>query len=199
MPLTARPSDGEEEEEAPTRLMPLSTLGDVRKIAPPENTYVPPPRKRPRRRWPALALAVGGLLVVGALGGVAFSLVRLVGEEDAPRAIASPRPEAPADEPPAEAAATPIELRVESEPEGAVVHVDGRSVEGATPLTVTLPPDARHVWLRLSKPGYVDQEREVSATVGAARFVLPPLAVDDRPAEAGGDEDADGEAPINAP
>ena len=71
-----------------------------------------------------------------------------------------------------EAAPVPYELRIVSEPAGARVSVDGERAPGRTPLVVTLPADTREVWLRLSREGYVDQERRVRAGIGEARFVL---------------------------
>ncbi len=130
-----------------------------------------PPRSRPGA--PSWVLAIIG--VAGLLGAIAVTLVciRLLAREPAVTAPSSPPP-------PAVVAQRPsaVSLRVVSEPPGAAVLVDGAPVEGQTPLSITLPVRTRHVWLRVSKAGFVDQEREVSAAVGEARFVLSALALD---------------------
>ncbi|MCZ7681978.1 MAG: PEGA domain-containing protein [Sandaracinaceae bacterium] len=133
------------------------------------STYVPLRRKQ---RVPALAVAaIGALGLLGAGLGAFFRGAR-ARTRRSPAAARAPAPIV---------AAAPIatRLRVVSEPPGARVHVDGQQADGVTPLEVTIPAGRRSVWLRLAKSGHLDQEREVSAAVGEARFVLPPLAIED--------------------
>lgn len=171
------PNFNDDGEEAPTQLLSLSSADDLQSIAPSLETQQssrPPPKRMLGPRARALG---GGLLAIGIAGGGVYSAANLMRPPEAATSFASSREGR--DGHPASTATDPVELRVVSEPPGAVVHVDGQSVGGTTPMTVTLPGEARIVWLRLSKPGHLDQERAVSATVGEARFVLPPLATDD--------------------
>lgn len=146
---------------APRSSRPPLGAGDV-------STYVPLRRKQ---RVPGLVVGV-----IGALGLLGAGL----GAFFAARALAPAEPAVAAREPEPIVAAAPVaaRLRIVSEPPGARVHVDGRAAEGVTPLVVTIPAGRRSVWLRLAKSGHLDQEREVSAAVREARFVLPPLAVE---------------------
>lgn len=189
----------DEEEEAPTRLM---SLADSPRIsAPPggmsfhEETYVPPPPRR--RRFPlAVAAGVAGVLLLAVGAGAFFALRTLLPGDGPERTLdAVPAAAAPSDA----GAPGPTTLRVVSEPVGARVQIDGELQEGATPLDVELPAGTRQVWMRLSRDGFIAQEREVSATVGEARFVLRAMEVDAGPPDAGledaGPEDAGRAAP----
>ncbi len=189
-----------EEEEAPTRLM---SLDDPRISAPPpamgfqheahEETYVPVER-RARRRFP-VALAAGIAAVsLGALGAGAFFAMRAFRADPAPERTLSTI--APVEVAVDAGAPEPATLRVISEPPGATVSVDGELRDGVTPMELELASDTRQVWMRLSLDGFIMQEREVSAAVGEARFVLRPMELDAGPLDAGL-EDA-GQAEVDA-
>ena len=156
------------DDDPPTSLMPAIMAAEVR--APNDaETWVPTRRRTASvTRWIAPLLGLAGLVVAGL---VAFVATRALGGRDADAPLTSQAPPAPSRPAAPEAQA----LRVVSEPPGARVHLDGRPTEGVTPLVMPLPSGARQVWLRLSKPGYLDQEREVSAAAGEARFVLLPV------------------------
>jgi serine/threonine protein kinase len=131
----------------------------VMEAADPRATVMPQKSGFPRLLL--LPLALVALALVGAAG---FASVSAVLGEDAPQASLPPLAEPG---PP-----RALQLRVVSEPAGATVLVNGRPAQGQTPLDLTLPPGTRQVWLRLSRAGYEDQEREVSTAIGEARFVL---------------------------
>ncbi len=166
-----------EEEEALTKLMmPLGAT---------------PPSEPPRRTTPTssappvieegedatsgslllyVGLALGGIAAVGLL---AYGVVRfMAAEQEGALPLRPPDAGLP---PIAEPAA--MELTVSSDPPGATVYVDGVAVPGVTPLTATLPAGTEQVWLRLELDGYFDQERQVLASAGEARFVLPAVDV----------------------
>ncbi len=133
-----------------------------------EATWVPTPKRSPSLpRWLGLALGLAGLL---ASGLAAFFVARAFSADATTPTAIEPVARTSA------AAPAAVTLRVVSDPPGARVSVDGEPAEGVTPLVLTIPAERGHVWLRLAKTGHLDQEREVSATVGEARFVLPPLA-----------------------
>jgi tRNA A-37 threonylcarbamoyl transferase component Bud32 len=162
----------EEDEELATTLMampPTPLPGEIPslspRIPPQEPTWVPKKTSPGAHGFSRLWLIPIGLAGVVFAGLVAFVVTLAIGgDEPAPRERETPPPEAP----------QAIDLRVVSEPAGALVSVDGRPAPGTTPLTVTVPPGSE-VWLRLSKPGYQDQERRVSAAIGETRFVLREL------------------------
>jgi serine/threonine protein kinase len=134
-------------------------------------TWVPPPPAQRPSPFLVVPLALTGILGAGLAG---FFTVRVL--DDAP-----PEP------PPLEARSTEPALRtlrVVSEPAGAEVNLDGRRA-GLTPVGLTVPATATTVWLRVSRSGYADEEREVSATAGEARFVLTRSALDAGPPDAG--------------
>lgn len=181
--VPAAPSPDDLEDVAPTRLQAMSAGDDdpPTTLMPlpsgPRRTSAPPParersaaarsKRAPALRWTLGALGALGLVAAG-LG--AFFVARTLAPTGTPAAAHAPPPISPAAPAPGQ-----VRLRVVSEPPGAHVHVDGEPAEGVTPLVLTIPAERRQVWLRLAKPGHLDQEREVSATVGEARFVLPPL------------------------
>ena len=179
------------------------SLDDPRISAPPpamgfqheahEETYVPVER-RARRRFP-VALAAGIAAVsLGALGAGAFFAMRAFRADPAPERTLSTI--APVEVAVDAGAPEPATLRVISEPPGATVSVDGELRDGVTPMELELASDTRQVWMRLSLDGFIMQEREVSAAVGEARFVLRPMELDAGPLDAGL-EDA-GQAEVDA-
>ena len=164
------PDPGMIDDDPLTSLMPA--VASPARAPSDSETWVPSRRRMSSvARWVAPLLGLAGLLGAGL---VAFVATRALGGRDAEAPLTSeapPLPHAPARSQAPEAQT----LRVVSEPPGARVHLDGRPAEGVTPLVIPLPSGARQVWLRLSKTGYLDQEREVSAAAGEARFVLTPV------------------------
>ena len=144
-----------------------------------------------------VALFVASAALVAAVGALAFVSARAIGGSGSSAAA-----EPIVSEPPravdagGELVDLPM-LEVVSEPEGAAVSMDGVAIAQVTPAMITLPEGANRVWIRVSHPGYITQEREVHATAGEARFVLTAL----RTADAGSDgatelsEDAEREGP----
>ncbi|MGE0786458.1 MAG: serine/threonine-protein kinase [Sandaracinaceae bacterium] len=172
----ARPTDEESSvaDEAPTRLVSLS---DALLRAPREHTPTPlvrsDPNPAPKRATPFAWIALGGLLVLVAVGGGAIYAIRLLGTSGG-----DATPQAVVDDPTTASAAPSAvsRLSIVSDPAGARVRVDGREVQGRTPLTVDLPENTQEVWLSVSLDGYAVAERRVLATIGEARFVLSRLA-----------------------
>ncbi|MCC6876860.1 MAG: serine/threonine protein kinase [Sandaracinaceae bacterium] len=124
---------------------------------------VPPRRSRPKPALPfVIGLAAAGALTLATTFAVVVWAVSS-GDAVEPAPVVAPAP-----------VATPAAARISviSEPAGATVLVDGRRVEGVTPLSITLPAGARQAWVHLSLAGHDDQERLVSAGAGEARFVL---------------------------
>lgn len=183
------------EDEALTKLVPLGQASAAAKQAaarkrPGQTTptsFTPPPAGGGTSPLVVVGLALSTIAALLLLG---FGVSRFIdaGEENLMVPVPGDKlvdatAEVPAD----------IELRVVSEPPGATVTVDSEEWEGVTPLSVSLPRATRNVWLRLSLEGYLAQEREVSASVGEARFVLAPDVIEEDagPADAG-IEDAGG-------
>lgn len=145
---------------------------------PPAPSRGPSPR---RRSWTAVAGTVAAVLVLGlvALG------VRMLGRQpDAPLANVTPGVTPAAAIAPGEQGAAAPEaadarsLRIESDPEGAEVTVNGRHVEGVTPLTVTWTAGgAEPRDVRLEKQGF-DGARLVPTAeqlgAGTLRVALRP-------------------------
>jgi serine/threonine protein kinase len=107
--------------------------------------------------------------VLGAVAAAVVILVAVVAlltrkPDPPPVAEATPRPTPAATAPPstAPAAVAEVSLAVVSDPRGAAVSVDGRTVRGTTPLTVALDPGVDHrivVW----RDGYASQELRTAA------------------------------------
>ncbi|MCA9606094.1 MAG: protein kinase [Myxococcales bacterium] len=159
----------QEEEEALTTLMPLgptekAALEAAARVTPTSNAP-PAPEASPGAMLLYVGLAIGAIAAVGLL---AYGIVRFLGAEEE-GALPARSDDAGL---PVLAEPATRELHVESEPAGAVVYVDGVRVGGVTPLTASLPSGTEQVWLRLELDGYFDQERQVLASVGEARFVL---------------------------
>ncbi len=143
----------------------------------------------PRRRRAALAATVGVLAVAAFVAAVALG--RSGGEPDAAAATADrpPPPAAPTPAappaiapplaPPPAAPAT-IALRIESEPAGATITIDGEP-HGLTPATITLPPGPA-VHLEVRRAGYAtirqDVARDRDRTLGLELRKRRPKAAD---------------------
>ncbi|AKF07220.1 serine/threonine-protein kinase [Sandaracinus amylolyticus] len=138
-------------------------------------------RLRPAARTIPPLLGAFGLIAAGTL---AFLAARVL-------AGGTPPPEASAVVPPVGPEATPTELTTDdagsssaralhviSEPPGAHVVVDGVDVQARTPAVLSADPRLPAVFLHVSLEGYAPQTRQVSTTIGEARFVLTPLAYD---------------------
>ncbi|HSD66519.1 MAG TPA: TonB family protein [Vicinamibacteria bacterium] len=164
--------------EASRTLPPEPPAHDVAMSAP------APRRSGPRPAvpvpWALAGAAAVAALAVGIVGWARWQRTQGAAEETAPPvAEASPSPSAPATEAPPTRLGV---LRIESDPSGARVHVNGEA-KGRTPLRLSdLPFGSYRV--RLERNGYEPQTRDVSlsaaAAAGAMRFVLsrpaPPLA-----------------------
>jgi hypothetical protein len=149
-------------DEAETEARPLGESGD--RAAPrPSPRLSPRPAVSSNLPWILLGVAA---LIASLAGCLVVTLTQLtIGTPDSPPPIAE-QPREPA----------PSILQVISEPAGASVLVDGHPAQGTTPLSLSLPAEQRQVWLRLSLPGHLDQERQVSTGAGEARFVLSPIS-----------------------
>lgn len=109
-----------------------------------------------------------GASALGALLLLAFGVVGALGTR-------TETPTVPAHEALDHAGEEAHDLHIVSEPAGARVYIDGRAVEGSTPLTTSVPSDTRQIWISVELDGYHPQERTVLVGVGEARFVLAPL------------------------
>ncbi len=153
--------------EASQTLPPEPTL---REPAPP--TGATPARPAPRAGVP-VGRALGGAAAVLALGIAGWALwqrspaVAPAGEPSPPVAEASPSPTAP---PPAAARSAVGALRIESEPPGARVSVNGQA-KGQTPLQLSDLPFGSYQ-VRVEQKGYDPQTRDVSLHAGSAAGVL---------------------------
>jgi serine/threonine-protein kinase len=133
-------------------------------------------------RLRTIALFGASAALVAGVGALAFVSARAIGENDpvaaaGPRTAATPPPDV--QDSGAEPEVPLAMIDVLSEPAGASVSVDGMDVAQVTPAVITLAEDADSVWIRVSMPGYITQERQVHASVGEARFVLTALDVRD--------------------
>ncbi|MEM9193442.1 MAG: serine/threonine-protein kinase, partial [Myxococcota bacterium] len=131
---------------------------------------------QPRRRsllWPSLAAL--GMLAVGLL--TVFAL--LVTDDSPPVAPSEPPPEPPSEPPPAPVrrAIVPAELRVESEPLGLELYIDGAPA-GPTPTIVSLEPDRTHR-IELRREDRVVASEEISVTEGEVRELALTGSVED--------------------
>jgi len=124
---------------------------------------------RPTRR-PIKAFALTGLLLVLLIGGISYHFLS--------REAASPRPGGSTTKPeaPSPAAVKRGLLKVDSNPLGAQVFVDG-GFRGPTPLQLELSQGKHEV--RLTLPDYLDWEAQVEINEGET-----PLVVKLRPMEA---------------
>ncbi len=166
-------------------------------IAPPEasRTLPPEPTLRdaapatPARRAPRAGIPLGWAL--GGAAAVAAVALGVVGWAFSQRSVTTPPPPDPAPlaeispAPPAPAAVASGSLRVESEPSGARVHVDGQS-RGETPLALADLPLGPHA-VRVERKGYDPQSRDVTLSVDSpnagVRVVLARSAVADATAD----------------
>ncbi|MBS1118616.1 MAG: protein kinase [Deltaproteobacteria bacterium] len=152
----------------------------------PTPTPNPTPNPTPTRRRP-LTFAIAAVAAVVAGGAIAAVVVLSWGDAPAtPTAAASPAaattgsapaagaPDAPKPSPPPPAPAT-VKLRVDSQPSGAVVKLDGRTL-GETPFEGNLDKLDRIAHLVVTKPGHDDIEREVNLEVGASLDLILPAA-----------------------
>lgn len=114
------------------------------------------------RRTPLVAAGVVVLLALGALGVWQF-LPRSPAAAPTGPGTAPPPASSTAAAPGASAAPAAGQLRVESDPAGATVTIDGRAVPGQTPLAVTLDAaQPRPQEVRVEKPGFEDARVTVS-------------------------------------
>lgn len=142
---------------------------------------------RGRGAWP---LVVAAVLALAVAAGVIFVLRPRVAPEPPPSVPAKPEPPAAppsaaaptappaaAPEKPAEPAAAPVHVtfEVNSEPRGAEVAVDGKSV-GATPVTLSLMSQAT-VELKVRSAGFATKIEKVTPAPGMAplQIALAPL------------------------
>jgi TonB family protein len=176
----------EEPAPPPTVLMPPP---EADRTLPPEPTMrdAAARAKAPRRpgprpgvpvQWALGGAAVVAALVLGIIGWALWQRSRAAalpgGETTPPVAEASPSPLAPTPETPALPPGQAGVLRIESEPSGARVSVNGEA-KGRTPLRLPdLPFGSYRV--QVEQRGYEPQARAVSLSAGAAsgelRFVL---------------------------
>jgi hypothetical protein len=63
-------------------------------------------------------------------------------------------------------------IRVESDPEGAAIIVEGTRTGRVTPSLVQVPENQSLLWIGVELEGYRAQERQVDAAAGAAFFTL---------------------------
>jgi len=188
----------EEPAPPPTVLMPPL---DANRTLPPEPTIrdaaarAEAPRRPGARpgvplQWALGVAAVVAALALGIVGWALWQRSRAAalpgGEATPPVAEASPSPLAPTPETPALPPGQAGVLRIESEPSGARVSVNGEA-RGRTPLRLSdLPFGSYRV--QVEQRGYEAQAREVSLSAGAAsgelRFVLARPAP---PAQGGAD------------
>jgi hypothetical protein len=115
-----------------------------------------------------LLAGAGGLVVLALITGVLLLRGRNPTEAEAKASPAaqsstapqiSPVPAAPSSRAPGPAS---VVVSVSSDPPGARVSVDGRAVEGTTPLKLTLDPRSAHV-LQVSREGHSPQEVRLPA------------------------------------
>ncbi|MGF1464758.1 MAG: protein kinase [Sandaracinaceae bacterium] len=192
-PTTLRPSTGEDEEPgtrptgSPSDVAMLALLDELDEEPGTEPPRVSARRGDPTRREgrgaaaidpptdvplgePRARLGPARLLLVAALGIPLAVGLGYVGM----RTLLAPPIMSPEGAGSTDVEHGPTELRVLSEPAGASVHLDGRDTGVETPITLHLPAGRATVSLRLELDGYLDQEREVDANAGMARFVLSP-------------------------
>ncbi|HET9956492.1 MAG TPA: serine/threonine-protein kinase [Polyangiaceae bacterium] len=157
-------SEGSWREEA------LRLLSTAAKTPATQSELVPTQAARsPRHRW----LIGGSVALVGCVGAliVASQLqrsdARRASEGSALRvpsasnvAAASVTPAARASTAPARTTREPINLTLQSRPEGAKVRVDGGPAQ-ATPRTLQVPPDDKEHVITLQAPGYEDIRQTV--------------------------------------
>jgi Protein kinase domain/PEGA domain len=122
----------------------------------------PPPREG-ARRFPKIALAIGGAAVM-----VALCYAREVHRAAPATALRAPTARQSAQTPSAR------RLLVTSEPSDARVSVDGRSAPGTTPLTLEIAENRPRVVITVEADGFVPEARVVSSSSREARFVLVP-------------------------
>jgi serine/threonine-protein kinase len=168
--------------EASQTLPPGPTVRDLAKGAP------APAAPRPARRpgggvgWVVGGAAVVAALALGIVGWALWQRSRAAGPEAGPgHAVAEPSapkggPSPAATAPPPEAGA----LRIESEPTGASVSVNGQA-RGRTPLDLTGLPFGSYE-VRVEQRGYDPQTRAVSLRAGSAEGVLQFALVRAKPA-----------------
>jgi serine/threonine-protein kinase len=146
----------------------------LREAEPPTGTNPKHPAFRPG--VPVVGWALGGAAVVLALGIVGWALWQRskpagpAGEPSPPVAGSSPSPTAPLTAPQALQPGPAGALRIESEPPGARVSVNGQA-KGETPLQLSeLPLGSYQV--RVEQKGYDPQTRDVRLEAGSAAGVL---------------------------
>jgi len=93
-------------------------------------------------------------------------------EEPAPVASEDPKPTPP----PRQTPVPPVTVSVTTEPPGAAVSVDGRAVEGVTPLELSLDRATAHR-LELSLQGYQSRTLRLEAGEATPRLAVPLEAV----------------------
>ena len=156
---------------APTMVAPTTlTPGGLESSAFPGTTI-----KVGRKPWAAIG-AVAGLLLVATLA-VAF-----LHKKPAPPPPTRAQPSETHEPTPAKAAASLVQVHLESTPAGArVVRVSDGVVLGTTPETIEMRPSVEPLLLRFEKEGFVSSTREASlasdTTVTAALAVAPEKLV----------------------
>ncbi len=132
----------------------------------------------------AILGGVGILLILAVGFGAYMAGLSIEGRPHTTAAVRPPTtrlagpPPAVADAGSPEDAADAMTLAVVSEPAGALVAVDGLETGNSTPTTVQIPPHRTQVWVRVSRAGFLPEERAVESTAGEARFVLMPIVQD---------------------
>lgn len=165
--LRAAPPPPGSDVDAPTMLTPVPQPGA--RPAPPAPAVA-------RRGMPGLALGLVALAIVAGVVAAVVAWRGRSGEAPASAAAAPASTTAPSSAPAAPAPEQPArELLIESDPGGAVVSVDGRRLEGETPVTLRVAAGA-------AAPGEVTLERRgyetarvaiTDATWSAGRLVVP--------------------------
>ncbi len=153
-----------------TAVQPETVGGGVAPTVEQRTPAAPPARASNR----GLYLGAGVALVVAAL---AASLLARRGAAPAPPAPAAPSATTPVAVAPAapKTAAAPsvLSVRVVSEPAGAMVSVDGRTLAGVTPLAIEVDPARDHL-IRATRSGFAAAETRLAAgqVAGEVRLVL---------------------------
>jgi hypothetical protein len=158
----------------PTQPLPPSSLpgvphGPISTLAASSGQSLAPEAEPRTRRWILPAIALVGLGV----GGVA-ALLFAKGSDDKPRAAEQAPSRADA-APAAEPVKTSTTVRVETEPPGAEVQIDGVA-RGTAPIDAQVVVGAE-VTVRAELPGYGPAEERVRVEAGLAprRLTLTPL------------------------
>lgn len=166
------------EKEPEARFQTAAELAEALRAGP--GVQAAPPMVRPllsrRRRLPRGArwIAAGaGALTVGLVASLVALIVHHLGgrveAQPPPPSHVTPRPPPPMIVPPP----PPTELKVEAQPAGAQVRLDGADA-CAAPCSIRLPPGRPSVQVTVAAAGFVEETRAVDAQAppGELRFVL---------------------------